>query len=102
MWSSRTPVSPTSIRSSSRCPVSGDESETSPGDDILTYAPLALYRQGVFDKAPDLDQPYDLQGRRVNTEHYGTGVGRNTWKNKNVVCLIGDYFLPRNATIAEA
>jgi hypothetical protein len=75
--------------------------ETSPGDDILTYAPLALYRQGVFDKAPDLEQPYDLQGRTVNTEHYGTGVGRNTWKNKNVVCLIGDYFLPRNVTIAE-
>jgi hypothetical protein len=61
---------------------------------------LALYQQHLLAKAPDPAAPVDLQGRKINTEHYGTGVGRNVWKNKNVVCLIGDHDLPRNATIA--
>jgi hypothetical protein len=74
---------------------------TSPGDHVLTYAQELLYNQHVLDRAEDPAQPVDFQGRSLNSEHYGSGIGRNIWKHKGVVVLVGDYFLPRSAAVAE-
>lgn len=73
---------------------------TNPGDDVLMFAKLALYQQDILAKAPLVSAPADLQGRKINTEHHGTGIGRNVWKDKNVVVIVGHHFVPRHVTVA--
>ena len=73
---------------------------TAQGDGVLMFAKLALYQADILSKAPDPAAPYDLQGRKVNTEHHGTGIGRKVWKHKNVVAIVGHHFLPRHVTVA--
>jgi hypothetical protein len=75
---------------------------TQPGDDVLMYAKDSLYKAHVLMRASDPAQPFLFEGRRIGTEHYGTGVGRNAWKDKRVVILVGDHYLKRDVVISDS
>jgi hypothetical protein len=73
---------------------------TVPGDDVLIVAHKACFDWSFCPSSRDPDKPMDWQGRKVNTEHFGAGIGLNLWRHKNVVMIFGEFIRPRWATIA--
>jgi hypothetical protein len=43
---------------------------------------------------------WDLEGRKLCATHWGTGVGRNVWKDADVVFLFDEFILPRRISVA--
>jgi hypothetical protein len=76
---------------------------TSPGDEVFLVAHKALFEE--FDLIPlkeDPSDPWVLQGRRVNTTNWGSGVGSNAYRNKSKVFLFGEFHRPSRANVAWA
>ena len=74
---------------------------TAPGDDVLLIVHKAMLDHEYVKRADDPDHPHDWDGRRVNTGHWGAGVGLNVWKDKTVVFLAGEWHPKRASTIAN-
>lgn len=49
----------------------------------------------------DPECPTDWQGRTVNTQNWGAGVGSNLFRRKTHVFMFGSFYLPGSATIAQ-
>ena len=77
---------------------------TKPGDDILVvyHKDLGPLGHNYIKGSEDPDDPWDPNGRKVNTLHWGIGVGSNHWKNKTKVFLFGEFFIPGRASIAQS
>lgn len=74
---------------------------TSAGDEVLIVVHKDVLTQELIVSANDPKAPTSLEGRIVNTQNWGAGVGLNQFKDKTHVFLFGDYFMPRSATIAH-
>jgi hypothetical protein len=72
------------------------------GDEVLIVLPKILLDQELIEAANDVNEPMDWVGIKVNTQHWGAGVGSNKFRNKTHVFLFGDHVLGRSATIARA
>lgn len=71
-------------------------------DEVLIVVPKLLLEQELIEVADDPAKPMIWDGVRVNTQHWGAGVGSNRFRHKTHVFLFGDYMLPRTTTIARA
>jgi hypothetical protein len=49
----------------------------------------------------DPEKPMDWEGRKVNTQHWGTGIGSNKFRDKTHVFMFGLFYLPGSAIIAQ-
>jgi hypothetical protein len=45
---------------------------------------------------------WDVEGRRIATTYWGTGIGSNVWKDAQVIVLLDDFILPKRVAIANA
>ena len=73
-----------------------------PGDEVLVVVHKNVLGQELIPMSEDPGQPMDWEGRKVNTQNWGAGIGLNKFKHKTHVFLFGDYYLPRPSTIAQA
>lgn len=71
------------------------------GADVLVVVHKAVLTQELIEASEDPDIPLDWEGRMVNTQNWGAGVGLNKFKNKTHVFLFGDFYKPRFATISH-
>jgi hypothetical protein len=71
-------------------------------DNVLIVLPKILLDQELIDAADDPEKPLDWFGIKINTQHWGAGVGSNKFRDKTHVFLFGDHVLGRSATIARA
>lgn len=74
---------------------------TSPDDDVLVVVHKDVLTQELIGGSDDPGAPMDWEGRKVNTQHWGAGVGLNKFKDKGHVFLFGEFYIPRARTIAE-
>jgi hypothetical protein len=74
---------------------------TSAGEDVLLVTHKDLIDHAYLPDAGDPTRPVDWQGRRVNVLNWGAGIGSNRWKNKGVVFLFSEFFVPRRKAIAD-
>lgn len=75
--------------------------QTQPGDEVLVVAHKKLYDHEYLQAAEDPERPALWDGRRVNTLHWGVGVGSNRYRGKTHVLLFSEFYPPRWKTIAE-
>lgn len=73
-----------------------------PESDVLIVLSKILLDQELVESANDPEKPLDWSGIKVNTQHWGAGVGSNKFRNKTHVFLFGDHVLGRSVTIARA
>lgn len=75
---------------------------TEAGDDVLVIVHKdVLSLELIGAPSEDPEQPRDWEGRKVNTQNWGAGVGSNKFRAKTHVFMFGDFYLPRTATIAQ-
>jgi hypothetical protein len=75
---------------------------TEAGDDVLVIVHKSvLSLELIGEPSEDPKQPRDWEGRKVNTQNWGAGVGSNKFRDKTHVFMFGDFYLPRTATIAQ-
>lgn len=74
---------------------------SSPGDEVLVVVHKDMLTQELLQASENPDAPLDWQGRKVNTQNWGAGVGLNKFKHKTHVFLFGDYVLPRSGIISR-
>ncbi len=43
---------------------------------------------------------WDVEGRSLCATHWGTGIGRNAWRDADVVFLFDEFFIPRRIAVA--
>lgn len=72
---------------------------TSPGDDVLVVVHKDVLTQELIGSSENPLKPLSWNGRQVNTQNWGAGVGLNKFKDKTHVFLFGDFYLPRATTI---
>ncbi len=72
------------------------------GDKVLVVVHKDILTQELLTSSDDPMAPMDWEGRQVNTQHWGAGVGSNRFKDKTHIFMFGDFILPRHATIANA
>lgn len=73
---------------------------TEPGSDVLVVLWKAILTQELLPSSDDPAQPMDWDGRKVNTQHWGSGIGSNQFRGKTHVFLFGDHHLPAYTTVA--
>ena len=73
---------------------------TESGDDVLVITHKDMVNLNFVPGAPDADNPADWEGRKVNTQTWGSGVGLNMFKHKTHVFTFGEFHRPRAATIS--
>jgi len=44
---------------------------------------------------------WDVDGRKLCAVHWGTGIGRNEWKDADVVFLFDEFYIPRRTSVAQ-
>jgi hypothetical protein len=74
---------------------------SSPADEVLVVVHKDVLTQELIGASENPGEPLNWEGRRVNTQNWGAGVGLNKFKHKTHVFLFGDYVLPRTALIAR-
>lgn len=75
---------------------------TEAGDDVLVIVHKSvLSLELIGEPSEDPNHPRDWEGRKVNTQNWGAGVGSNKFRGKTHVFMFGDFYLPRTATIAQ-
>lgn len=74
---------------------------TQPGADVLVTVHKDILTQELLPSSDDPKQPMDWEGRKVNTQHWGAGVGSNKFRDKTHVFQFGDHHLPAHATVAN-
>lgn len=75
---------------------------TQSGDEVLLVVHkdvLSMELVGAISENPA--QPTDWDGRKVNAQNWGAGVGSNKYRDKTHVFMFGSYYLPRSTTIAQ-
>jgi hypothetical protein len=83
-----------------------------PGEKGLVICKKILFDQERIPQWPDGDTRFKspkiyteeygwgLDGRKLCATHWGTGVGRNIWKDADVVLLFDEFILPRRISVA--
>jgi hypothetical protein len=71
-------------------------------DEVLIVLPKILLDQELIEAANHPENPLDWSGIKINTQHWGAGVGSNKFRHKTHVFLFGDHVLGRSATVARA
>ncbi|MBI1890445.1 MAG: DEAD/DEAH box helicase family protein [Burkholderiales bacterium] len=74
---------------------------TKKGDEVLVVVHKKVLTQELIGMSEDLENSLDWEGRKVNTQNWGAGVGLNKFKDKTHVFLFGEYHLPRAITISQ-
>jgi hypothetical protein len=74
--------------------------QSQPGDRVLVVVHKKLLDHGYLESTHDPENPLDWEGRKVCVIHWGYGIGSNRWKDHQVVCLFGEFYRPRRATVA--
>jgi hypothetical protein len=74
---------------------------TKEGDEVLIITHLVVLSQELIGTAEDPGEPLIWEGRRVNTQSWGAGVGLNKFRHKTHVFQFGDFIRPRWATICQ-
>jgi hypothetical protein len=74
-------------------------SNTKPGAEVLVVVWKDILTQELIGTSDDPKQPLDWEGRRVNTQNWGAGIGLNKYKHKTHVFLFGEYFPLTSANI---
>jgi hypothetical protein len=73
------------------------------GDDVLVVVHKeVLSRELIGVTSDDPNDPTNWEGRKVNTQNWGAGVGSNKFRDKTHVFMFGSFYLPGAATIALA
>ena len=67
---------------------------------LITTFKAILVSQG-WDTLTDPNFPADWEGRKVNVQHWGAGIGSNRFSHKTHVFQFGDYHIPRATVIAQ-
>jgi len=75
---------------------------TNPKDEVLIVLPKILLDQELIEVASNPEKPLNWCGTKVNTQHWGAGVGSNKFRDKTHVFMFGDHVLGRSATIARS
>jgi hypothetical protein len=70
-------------------------------DEVLIVLPKILLDQELIEVGDDPANPLDWAGIKINTQHWGAGVGSNKYRHKTHVFLFGDHVLGRSTTIAR-
>lgn len=71
------------------------------GAQVLVVVHKDVLTQELIDVSEDPNAPLDWEGRLVNTQNWGAGVGLNKFKHKTHVFLFGEFYKPRFATIGQ-
>lgn len=74
---------------------------TTRDDDVLVVVHKKVLTQELIEASDHPNKPMDWDGRKVNTQNWGAGVGLNKFKDKTHVFLFGEYFMPRAITIGQ-
>ena len=75
---------------------------TQPGDDVLVVVHKEVLSMEIIGvTSDDPATPTDWEGRAVNTQHWGAGVGLNKFRHKTHVFMFGSFYLPGSATVAQ-
>jgi hypothetical protein len=77
-------------------------SNTRPGDDLLVVGHKGIIDPGYFPKALDAAKPTVIDGRRINSIWWGSGIGSNAWKDKRLLFTFHEFYIPRRAVVATA
>jgi len=72
------------------------------GDEVLVISHKRILEGQDWDSLTDPNCPADWEGRKVNTQHWGAGVGSNRFNHKTHVFQFGEYHMPRASLIAQA
>lgn len=72
---------------------------TSLGAEVLVVVWKDILTQELIDTSDDPTRPLDWEGRRVNTQNWGAGIGLKKYKHKTHVFLFGEYFPLTSANI---
>jgi hypothetical protein len=75
---------------------------TEPGDDVLVVTHKAMLDRGYLEGSENPDTPLDWEGRKVNTIHWGIGIGSNKYRHKGVVFSFSEFHKPLRTSIATA
>ncbi|MES2832859.1 MAG: hypothetical protein V4695_12815 [Pseudomonadota bacterium] len=76
---------------------------TQAGDDVLVVVHKDVLTDGaIISASGNPENPTDWEGRKVNTQHWGAGVGSNQFRKKTHVFMFGSFYQPGSATIAQA
>lgn len=74
---------------------------TESGNEVLLVVHKDVLTQELIGSSEDPARPLNWEGRKVNTQNWGGGVGLNKFKHKTHVFLFGDFYMPRAVTIAQ-
>lgn len=75
---------------------------TKEGERVLVVAHKALMDHAYLpEDATTWETAADLQGRQVCFINWGYGIGSNRWKEADAVFLMGEFYIPRRATVAQ-
>jgi len=74
---------------------------TQAGDDVLVVVHKDVLLGNLIGASDNPDFPMDWEGRKVNTQHYGAGVGSNRFRNKTHVFQFGSFYQPGAVTVAQ-
>ena len=75
---------------------------TKAGDDVLVIVHKdVLLGEVIGVTSDDPNLPTDWEGRKVNTQHWGAGVGSNKFRDKTHVFMFGSFYQPGAVTIAQ-
>ena len=71
------------------------------GDLVLAVVHKALLNhQYLPEGCKSWDNACNIEGREVCFINWGYGIGSNRWKEANMVCLFGEFHVPKRATVA--
>jgi hypothetical protein len=71
------------------------------GDDVLIVTHKSVLDLAFVEGANDPSHPADWEGRKVNTQNWGAGIGLNKFKHKGTVFLFAEFYPKRAQTIGE-
>ncbi len=75
---------------------------TEAGNDVLVVVHKDVLLGEVLGMTyDDPSLPTDWEGRKVNTQHWGAGVGSNKFREKSHVFMFGSFYQPGSVTIAQ-
>jgi hypothetical protein len=74
---------------------------TKAGDDVLVVVHKAVLDLNFVIPANAPEQPDNWEGRTINTQNWGAGVGLNKFKNKSHVFLFHEFHPKRSKTISD-
>lgn len=74
---------------------------TQADDDVLVVTHKRVLNLKFIEESNDPGSPLDWEGRKVNTQNWGAGIGLNKFKDKTHVFLFGEFYQKRALTISD-